>query len=111
MRRNPLSFNERRDLVSCSPTAGRRARLSTTHPSRCRKQGGGHAGKGAGSRVRCTRLAVQGAGSGELALANVLVLAVLVDDRESSPGALGKFVEILVGTRLHQRDAVDLDAL
>ena len=52
-----------------------------------------------------------GWGLGEFALANVLVLAVLVDDGESSPGALGKFVEILVGTRLHQRDAVDLDAL
>ena len=49
--------------------------------------------------------------AGKLALANVLVFAVLVDDGESSPGALGKFVEILVGTRLHQRDAVDLYAL
>ena len=47
----------------------------------------------------------------KLALANVLVFAVLVDDGESSPGALGKLVEVVVGTRLHQRDAVDLHTL
>ena len=44
-------------------------------------------------------------------LANGLVLAVLVDNGEVSSGALGKFVEVLVGTGLHQRDAVDLHAL
>ena len=44
-------------------------------------------------------------------LANGLVLAVLVDNGEVPSGALGKFVEVLVGTGLHQRDAVDLHAL
>ena len=44
-------------------------------------------------------------------LANGLVLAVLVDNGEVPSGTLGKFVEVLVGTGLHQRDAVDLHTL
>ena len=51
MRRNPLSFNERRDLVSCSPTAGRRAHLSATHPITVQEPG-------------CGALRVRGAGCG-----------------------------------------------
>ena len=44
-------------------------------------------------------------------LAHVLVLTVLVDHGKSPSGALGKFVEILVRTGFHERDAVDLHSL
>ena len=53
----------------------------------------------------------QGREGGKGDLANGLMLTVLIDDGEVASGALGQFVEILVSTWLHQRDAVDLHSL